>query len=107
MLNCYLKQGRGMPKHKQHAITARLDEPIYSSNQRRLFTTKPQRTTTGQLLLETALFATENKRFQESRDKTVGYRAQAHLRRIKELSERLQAELATSMLNNSQSVKGE
>jgi hypothetical protein len=92
-----------MPKGnmKQHAITYGLNQSIYAPKQRRLFTNRPQRTTTGQLLLETALFATENKRFQEGRDQRVGHRAQIHLRRIKELSEQLRAELATLMLNDS------
>ena len=92
-----------MPKQsiKQHSIASKLDKQIQSSNQGLLFTRKPQRTTTGQLLLETALFAAENKRFQESRDATAGDRAQIHLRRIRELSEQRQAELATLMLDNS------
>jgi acyl-CoA reductase-like NAD-dependent aldehyde dehydrogenase len=48
-----------------------------------------------------ALFAAENKRFQESREMTAGDRAQIHLQRIRELSEQRQAELATLMLENS------
>jgi hypothetical protein len=40
-----------------------------------------------------ALFAAENKRFQESREMTAGDRAQIHLQRIRELSEQRQAEL--------------
>ena len=91
-----------MPKQsiKQHSIASETNKQIPSSNQRLLFTRKPQRTTTGQLLLEAALFAAENKRFQESRDMTACDRAQIHLRRIRELSEQRQAELAM-MLNNS------
>lgn len=66
-----------------------------------LFTSKPQRTTTGQLMLEMALFAVENNRFHESGDLRAGDRAKIHLRHITELSAKRQAELATLMKDNS------
>lgn len=86
---------------KQYTIASRSDWQIHNSKQKFLFTKKPQRTTTGQLLLEMALFAVENKRFQESGDMAAVDRAQIHLQRIRELSEQRQAELATLMLDNS------
>lgn len=85
---------------KQHARASRLDEQTYPSKQSLLFTTRPQRTTTGQLILEMALFAAENKSFQESRDLAAGRRAQIHLQRISELTEQRQAELAIMMLDS-------
>ena len=92
-----------MPKQsiRRYSIASKSDGQIHYSNLRDLFTKKPQRTTTGQLLLEIALFAAENKRFQENRDMMAGDRAQIHLQRIRELSEQRQAELATLMLENS------
>jgi hypothetical protein len=47
-----------------------------------------------------ALFAAENKSFQESRDLAAGRRAQIHLQRISELTEQRQAELAIMMLDS-------
>jgi hypothetical protein len=92
-----------MPRQsmKHHAMASRLDEQVHSSKQNFLFANKPQHTTTGKLLLEIALFAVENKRFQESRDMTAGDRAQIHLQHIRELSDQRQAELATLMRDNS------
>jgi hypothetical protein len=90
-----------MPKQiiKQNAAASGRFEPIQSTD--RLFINKPQRTTAGQLLLEMALFAAENKQFQESRDNAAARRAQIHLQRIIQLSEQRQAEIASLMLNHS------
>ena len=57
-----------------------------------MFRRGPQPTTTGQLLLEVALFAAENKAFVEHRDEAAADRARIHLTQIRELVKRRLAE---------------
>ena len=60
----------------------------------RLFGNRPPSSTTGQLLLEVALFAAENKAAGEGAGKDAMMRARTHLLRIEELARQRRAEMA-------------
>jgi hypothetical protein len=64
-----------------------------SPNQHRLFQRGAPPTTTGQLLLEVALFAAENMAFTQQGEAMAADRARDHLMQIRELASRRLAEL--------------
>jgi hypothetical protein len=67
----------------------------------RLFQDAPQRTTTGQLLLEVALFAAENNALAENPERAAVLRAREHLVRVRALAEKRLVELAELVETNS------
>ena len=85
---------------KSRAV-ARSDEAEGTSrNQQRLFRRGPQPTTTGQLLLEVALFAAENMAFSQGNEATAAGRAREHLIRIRALADLRLAELSETGEND-------
>jgi len=70
-------------------------EPQRSPSNQRLFQRGAAPTTTGQLLLEVALFAAENMAFTQQGDASAADRARDHLMQIRELASRRLAELTS------------
>jgi hypothetical protein len=74
-------------------------DPPRSPNEHRLFQRGAPPTTTGQLLLEVALFAAENMAFTQQGDARAADRARDHLMLIRELASRRLAELPSPQDN--------
>jgi hypothetical protein len=79
-------------KQAKSLACAKVD-PQRPPNEPRLFQRGTPPTTTGQLLLEVALFAAENIAFTQQGDAGAADRARDHLMQIRELASRRLAEL--------------
>src|SRR2546423_3985377 len=86
------KLARQVPSNAE-CLTSRKSDERFSRSKRRMFQRCPQPTTTGQLLLEVALFAAENKAFVEQGDRAAAERARKHLVQIRELANQRLAEI--------------
>src|SRR5829696_5924256 len=82
------------PHLKNSTLIAGKTQACSYSPKPRLFGNRTQPTTTGQLLLEVALFAAENKAIGEGSREGALTKAKAHLLRIEELARQRRAELA-------------
>lgn len=85
-----------LPSHaarQAKALACTGGEQPRSPDEHRLFQRGAPPTTTGQLLLEVALFAAENMAFTQQGDAGAADRARDHLIQIRELASRRLAEL--------------
>ena len=80
-------------------------EPQRSLSNQRLFQRGAAPTTTGQLLLEVALFAAENMAFTQQGDASAVDRARDHLMQIRELASRRLAELPSSQADANENAR--